>query len=120
MGIGITSEHRELAEAVRGWVARTVPPEEVRKLLDSPPRTGVRPPWWDALVAQGLLAPHLEGGTLLDLAVVVEEAAQAALPGRTWPVRSPPPSSRTPAPANWRRRSPTAAGSEPWPWGPAA
>ncbi|WP_328970645.1 acyl-CoA dehydrogenase [Streptomyces sp. NBC_00239] len=81
MGIGITSEHRELAEAVRGWVARTVPPEEVRKLLDSPPRTGVRPPWWDALVAQGLLAPHLEGGTLLDLAVVVEEAAQAALPG---------------------------------------
>ncbi|MGG8405626.1 acyl-CoA dehydrogenase family protein, partial [Streptomyces sp. 12297] len=81
MGIGITSEHRELAEAVRGWVARTVPPEEVRKLLDSPPRTGVRPPWWDALAAQGLLAPHLEGGTLLDLAVVVEEAAQAALPG---------------------------------------
>ncbi|QES50362.1 acyl-CoA dehydrogenase [Streptomyces venezuelae] len=81
MGIGITAEQQELAEAVRGWVARAVPPEEVRKLLDSPPRTGVRPAWWDAMAAQGLLAPHLEGGTLLDLAVVVEQAARGALPG---------------------------------------
>ncbi|UQX00960.1 acyl-CoA dehydrogenase [Streptomyces sp. RerS4] len=81
MGIGITQEQRELAEAVRGWVARTVPPEEVRKLLDGPPRTGVRPAYWDGLAAAGLLEPHLEGGTLLDLAVVVEEAARGALPG---------------------------------------
>ncbi|MCY0918610.1 MULTISPECIES: acyl-CoA dehydrogenase [unclassified Streptomyces] len=81
MGIGITREHKELAEAVRGWAARTVPPEEVRKLLDGPPRTGVRPAYWDALAASGLLAPHLEGGSLLDLAVAVEEAARAALPG---------------------------------------
>ncbi|MEV6574521.1 acyl-CoA dehydrogenase family protein [Streptomyces sp. NPDC051577] len=81
MGIGITREQQELAEAVRGWAARTVPPEEVRKLLDGPPRTGVRPAYWDALAAAGLLAPHLEGGTLLDLAVAVEEAARAALPG---------------------------------------
>ncbi|MFG2296509.1 acyl-CoA dehydrogenase [Streptomyces sp. NPDC048603] len=85
MGIGITQEHRELAGAVRGWVARAVPPEDVRKLLDGPPQagglTGGRPPWWDGLAAQGLLAPHLEGGTLLDLAVVVEEAARGALPG---------------------------------------
>ncbi|MFJ6795571.1 acyl-CoA dehydrogenase [Streptomyces sp. NPDC091268] len=81
MGIGITQEQRELAEAVRGWVARVVPPEEVRKLLDAPPRTGVRPAYWDALAASGLLAPHLEGGSLLDLAVVLEEAGRAALPG---------------------------------------
>ncbi|MEU8778613.1 acyl-CoA dehydrogenase family protein [Streptomyces sp. NPDC048606] len=81
MGIGITQEQRELAEAVRGWVARTVPPEEVRGLLDGPPRAGARPAWWDALAAAGLLEPHLEGGTLLDLAVVVEEAARGALPG---------------------------------------
>ncbi|MEU9036560.1 acyl-CoA dehydrogenase family protein [Streptomyces sp. NPDC048352] len=81
MGIGITQEQRELAEAVRGWVARTVPPEEVRKLLDAPPRTGARPGYWDGLVESGLAVPHLEGGTLLDLAVVVEEAARAALPG---------------------------------------
>lgn len=81
MGIGITQEQRELADAVRGWVARAVPPEEVRKLLDSPPGAGARPGYWDGLAAAGLLAPHLEGGTLLDLAVVVEEAARAALPG---------------------------------------
>ncbi|MGW0898079.1 acyl-CoA dehydrogenase [Streptomyces goshikiensis] len=81
MGIGITQEQRELADAVRGWVARTVPPEEVRKLLDTPPLTGARPAYWDALTASGLLTPHLDGGTLLDLAVVVEEAARAALPG---------------------------------------
>ncbi|MEV0409698.1 acyl-CoA dehydrogenase family protein [Streptomyces sp. NPDC050448] len=85
MGIGITGEQRELAEAVRGWVARAVPPEEVRKLLDSPPQTGARPSWWDALAESGLLEPHLEGGTLLDLAVVVEEAARAALPGAFLP-----------------------------------
>ncbi|MEU9720930.1 acyl-CoA dehydrogenase family protein [Streptomyces sp. NPDC047976] len=81
MGIGITQEQRELADAVRGWVARAVPPEEVRKLLDAPPQAGARPGYWDGLAASGLLAPHLEGGTLLDLAVVVEEAARAALPG---------------------------------------
>ncbi|GLX23359.1 acyl-CoA dehydrogenase [Streptomyces lavendulae subsp. lavendulae] len=81
MGIGITQEQRELADAVRGWVARVVPPEEVRKLLDAPPQAGTRPGYWDGLAASGLLAPHLEGGTLLDLAVVVEEAARAALPG---------------------------------------
>lgn len=85
MGIAITPEQRELAEAVHGWIARAVPPEEVRKLLDAP-GTG-SPPFWDALAAQGLLAVHLPeeygggGGDLLDLAVVVEEAARAALPG---------------------------------------
>ncbi|MER5398641.1 acyl-CoA dehydrogenase [Streptomyces sp. NPDC002599] len=85
MGIAVTPEQRELAEAVRGWIARAVPPEEVRKLLDAP--GGGRPPFWDALAAQGLLAVHLSevygggGGDLADLAVVVEEAARAALPG---------------------------------------
>lgn len=85
MGIGITQEQRELAEAVRGWVARAVPPEEVRKLLDTPPQTGARPAYWDAMAAQGLLEPHRDGGTLLDLAVVVEEAARGALPGAYLP-----------------------------------
>ncbi|WP_151481909.1 acyl-CoA dehydrogenase [Streptomyces albicerus] len=87
MGIGITREQRDLAESVRGWIARTVPPEEARKLLDAPGGQGGRPPYWDALAAQGLLGMHLPeacgggGGTLLDLAVVLEEAARAALPG---------------------------------------
>ncbi|MGW0970438.1 acyl-CoA dehydrogenase [Streptomyces sp. NPDC002516] len=85
MGIAVTPEQRELAEAVRGWIARAVPAGEVRKLLDSP--GAGRPPFWDALAAQGLLAVHLPedlgggGGDLVDLAVVVEEAARAALPG---------------------------------------
>ncbi|MFF4579366.1 acyl-CoA dehydrogenase [Streptomyces sp. NPDC001373] len=85
MGIGITQEQRELADAVRGWAARAVPGEAVRKVLDAPPRAGVRPDYWDAMCAQGLMTPHLEGGTLLDLAVVVEEAARAALPGAFLP-----------------------------------
>ncbi|MFZ3469925.1 acyl-CoA dehydrogenase [Streptomyces sp. 4.24] len=85
MGIGITQEQRELAAAVRGWVARAVPPEEVRKLLDTPPQTGARPAYWDALASSGLLEPHLDGGTLLDLAVAVEEAARGALPGAYLP-----------------------------------
>lgn len=89
MGIGITEEHRELAQAVRGWLARAVPPGEIRKLLDAdaPTATGARPEYWDGLAEQGLLGIHLPeeygggGGGLLDLAVVLEEAGRAALPG---------------------------------------
>ncbi|MFG2761852.1 acyl-CoA dehydrogenase [Streptomyces rubiginosohelvolus] len=88
-GIGITEEHRALAHSVRGWLARAAPPGEVRELLDagSPAAPGVRPAHWKALVAQGLTGVHLPevygggGGGLLDLAVVLEEAAYASLPG---------------------------------------
>ncbi|MFD5691167.1 acyl-CoA dehydrogenase [Streptomyces rubiginosohelvolus] len=88
-GIGITEEHRALAHSVRGWLARAAPPGEVRGLLDagSPAAPGVRPAHWKALVAQGLTGIHLPeaygggGGGLLDLAVVLEEAAYASLPG---------------------------------------
>ncbi|MEV5582197.1 acyl-CoA dehydrogenase [Streptomyces parvus] len=88
-GIGITEEHRALAHSVRGWLARAAPPGEVRKLLDAhgPAATGVRPAHWKALAAQGLTGIHLPeaygggGGDLLDLAVVLEEAAYGSLPG---------------------------------------
>ncbi|MFI1201561.1 acyl-CoA dehydrogenase [Streptomyces sp. NPDC020883] len=86
-GIGITRDHRDLAAAARGWVARAVPPEDVRKLLDAPPARTGRPAHWDGLAAQGLLGLHLPeadgggGGDLLDLAVVLEEFGRAALPG---------------------------------------
>lgn len=87
MGIGITEEHRALAQAVRGWLARAVPPGAVRALLDTDTPAGARPAHWDGLAGQGLLSIHLpeadggSGGGLLDLAVVLEEAARAALPG---------------------------------------
>lgn len=87
MGIGITQEQRELAAAVRGWIARAVPPEEIRKLLDAPSAPGGRPAHWEGLAEQGLLAVHLPeecgggGGDLVDLAVALEEAGRAALPG---------------------------------------
>lgn len=88
-GIGITEEHRALAHSVRGWLARAAPPGEVRELLDagSPAVPGARPAHWKALAGQGLTGVHLPqaygggGGALLDLAVVLEEAAYASLPG---------------------------------------
>ncbi|MFD7381666.1 acyl-CoA dehydrogenase [Streptomyces anulatus] len=88
-GIGITEEHRALAHSVRGLLARVAPPGDVRELLDteSPAVPGVRPAHGKALAAQGLTGIHLPeaygggGGGLLDLAVVLEEAAHASLPG---------------------------------------
>lgn len=86
MGIGITQEQRELAESVRGWAARAAPPEELRKHLEAPPGQG-RPAYWNGLAEQGLCGLHLPeaagggGGTLLDLAVVLEETGRAVLPG---------------------------------------
>ncbi|MFF0505960.1 acyl-CoA dehydrogenase [Streptomyces fimicarius] len=88
-GIGITEEHRALAHSVRGWLARAAPPGEVRELLDAhgPAAPGARPAHWKALAAQGLTGIHLPeaygggGGDLLDLAVVLEEAAYGSLPG---------------------------------------
>ncbi|MDI9888676.1 acyl-CoA dehydrogenase [Streptomyces sp. HNM0645] len=85
--IAITHEQRALADSVRRWLARAVPPEAVRELLDAPGAGGGRPAYWDGAAEQGLLGVHLPeaygggGGTLLDLAVVLEETGRAALPG---------------------------------------
>ncbi|MGV9314408.1 acyl-CoA dehydrogenase [Streptomyces sp. NPDC003691] len=89
MGIGITREHQELARSVRNWLARAVPPEEIRKALDAPlpEHQPGRPAYWDGAAAQGLLGIHLPeehgggGGTLLDLAVALEETGAGLLPG---------------------------------------
>ncbi|WP_405781179.1 acyl-CoA dehydrogenase [Streptomyces sp. NBC_00859] len=87
MGIGITQEHRELADAVRGLLAREAPPGKVRELLDAPPGSVGRPAHWTALAGQGLLGAHLPeaygggGGGLPEQAVILEEAGRAALPG---------------------------------------
>ncbi|NUR64058.1 MAG: acyl-CoA dehydrogenase [Catenulispora sp.] len=83
--IGITSDHRDLAESVRRWLARAVPPSLVRTALDA--ETEARPAFWADLAKQGLLANHLPeafGGAdagLLTLAVALEEAGRAGMPG---------------------------------------
>jgi alkylation response protein AidB-like acyl-CoA dehydrogenase len=87
MGIAITHEQRELARSVRGWLTRAVPREEVRRHLDDPALAATRPAHWAGAAAQGLLGVHLPeeygggGGDLVDLAVVLEEAGRALLPG---------------------------------------
>ncbi|HEY9373431.1 acyl-CoA dehydrogenase family protein, partial [Streptomyces sp.] len=87
MGIAITHEQRELASAVRGLLGRVAPGEEVRKHLDVPGTATVRPGYWEVFAEQGLLGVHLPevygggGGGLVDLAVVLEEAGRAVLPG---------------------------------------
>ncbi|MET9351074.1 acyl-CoA dehydrogenase [Streptomyces termitum] len=87
MGIAITHEQRDLARSVRAWLARAAPPEEIRRWLDAPEVPTGRPAHWDGAAAQGLLGIHVPeecgggGGGIGDLAVVVEEAARALLPG---------------------------------------
>ena len=83
--IGITSEHRDLAEAVRGWLARAVPPAAVRAALDAEQEE--RPGFWADLGKQGLIGDHFAqdfggaGAGLLTLAVTLEEMGRAATPG---------------------------------------
>ncbi|NUR31950.1 MAG: acyl-CoA/acyl-ACP dehydrogenase, partial [Catenulispora sp.] len=83
--LGITSEHRDFAESVRGWLARAVPPAVVRAALDAEQEE--RPAFWGELAGQGLLANHLPeafggaGAELLTLAVALEETGRAAVPG---------------------------------------
>ncbi|WP_101524686.1 acyl-CoA dehydrogenase [Nocardioides houyundeii] len=86
MPIPITDEHHELAAATRGFAERHAPTAWTRSAFE-PLAGGGRPAFWEALVAQGLHAIHLDedaggqGGTVLDLAVVVEQAGHSLLPG---------------------------------------
>jgi alkylation response protein AidB-like acyl-CoA dehydrogenase len=75
-------EQLELARVVRELLARECPPAAVRRAW-----TGEAVPAWDALAAAGVVgmtAPERFGGAganELDLALVLEEAGRAALPG---------------------------------------
>jgi alkylation response protein AidB-like acyl-CoA dehydrogenase len=86
MALAITNEQRELADAVGRFVARHAPMEKTRAALQSI-AAGELPPWWEELTAHGFHAVHLpessggQGGTLADLACVIETAAAAFLPG---------------------------------------
>ncbi len=86
MPLAITSEQEDLAEAVARFAARHAPVEKTRAALDSI-AAGELPTWWEDFTANGFHAVHLpeavggQGGTLTDLACVVETAAAALLPG---------------------------------------
>jgi alkylation response protein AidB-like acyl-CoA dehydrogenase len=86
MVLAITTEQEHLADAVSQFAARHAPIDKTRAALDSL-AAGELPPWWEEFTAHGFHAVHLpevaggQGGTLVDLACVIEAAAAALLPG---------------------------------------
>jgi alkylation response protein AidB-like acyl-CoA dehydrogenase len=93
MPIPITDDHRELAHSMRRFAERHASTAWTRDAFGAL-AAGGRPEFWDALTGQGLHAIHLEeavggqGGTVFDLAVVVEAAGHALLPGPLTPTVS--------------------------------
>jgi alkylation response protein AidB-like acyl-CoA dehydrogenase len=89
MALGLTSEHLDLAAAVRGWAQRHVPAEVVRAAANGPDcGTEVyHRQFGPALAEQGLLGLHLpeadggQGYGLPELAVAAEELGRSLLPG---------------------------------------
>src|SRR5262245_23735763 len=79
MPIGISEEHEHLREAVRRFVDARITPSVVRAALDAPSED--RPPFWDALSEPGWLTLHVDGASLVEQAVVIEELGRAAAPG---------------------------------------
>ncbi|MFF0545930.1 acyl-CoA dehydrogenase [Nocardia thailandica] len=77
LGLGVGEDHRALADAVGGFVERTVTAEIVRAAVESG-ATDKPVPYWDALVEQDLLGLHIgedrggQGAGLLTLAVALE------------------------------------------------
>ncbi|BBY64079.1 acyl-CoA dehydrogenase [Mycolicibacterium helvum] len=86
IGTAITIEQEQLAEAVSQFAARHAPIDKTRAALDSI-AAGELPTWWEEFTANGFHAVHLpeaaggQGGTLADMACVIEAAAAALLPG---------------------------------------
>nr|BFE81457.1 hypothetical protein GCM10020093_040580 [Planobispora longispora] len=80
MGIGITEEHRALADSVRGFAARNIAPRGME-----------HEPFRAAMAAQGLFGLHLpeehggQGGGLTELAVALEALGERCAPGSFLP-----------------------------------
>src|SRR6516225_11253065 len=93
MTLGLTEEHLQLAEAVRGWAQRHCPADVVRAAAESPDSgaalylESLAP----GLAGQGVLGLHLpdedggQGYGLPELAVAVEELGRALVPGAFLP-----------------------------------
>ncbi|MGW5454091.1 acyl-CoA dehydrogenase [Nocardia sp. NPDC003979] len=76
LGVGVSEDHLALADAVSGFVERTITSETVRAAVES--TDAGKLPYWDAIVAQDLLSLHIaedlggQGAGLLTLAVALE------------------------------------------------
>ncbi|MCA2208848.1 acyl-CoA dehydrogenase [Nocardia rosealba] len=76
LGVGVSEDHLALADAVSGFVERTITSETVRAAVES--TDAGKLPYWDSLVAQDLLSLHIaedlggQGAGLLTLAVALE------------------------------------------------
>jgi alkylation response protein AidB-like acyl-CoA dehydrogenase len=88
--IALTSDQQDLAEAVAGFTARHAAlARRARRLHEI--AAGQPQPSWQALVGQGLHAIHLpewaggDGAGLVELAVVLEQAAFGLFPGPLLP-----------------------------------
>ena len=90
MTIALTSDQKDLAEAVAGFTARHAALAATRGVLDEI-AAGQPQPSWQALVGQRLHAIHLpewaggDGAGLTELAVVLEQAAFGLFPGPLLP-----------------------------------
>ncbi len=86
LGLGLTEEHVDLAQAVADLADRVITTEAVRKDIDAPNAVKL-PAFWSALVDNELLGLHVaeehggSGGGLLTLAVALEALGQHAAPG---------------------------------------
>ncbi|ORA32657.1 acyl-CoA dehydrogenase [Mycobacterium aquaticum] len=89
MPIAITSEHTDLADSVRSFVARVAPSEVLHEALDADWVNPIPnpPPFWKAAAEQGLQGVHLsefvggQGFGILELAIVLAEFGYGAVPG---------------------------------------
>jgi alkylation response protein AidB-like acyl-CoA dehydrogenase len=87
MPIGIGEDHEELRRTARRWLESYCPSSVARASLDVEVGVDELPGFWGALGEQGWIGlpiPEEHGGQgfgLLELAVVLEEFARAAVPG---------------------------------------
>src|SRR5882757_6864267 len=85
MPIAITSEHNDLADSARSFVARVAPSEVLHEALETP--IANPPTYWRAAAEQGLQGLHLsesvggQGFGILELAIVLAEFGYGAVPG---------------------------------------
>jgi 3-oxochol-4-en-24-oyl-CoA dehydrogenase len=86
MALAITAEQEQLVDAVSRFATRHAPIDATRAAFGSI-AAGELPSWWSEFVVHGFHAVHLpvdiggQGGSLVDMACVVEAAAAALLPG---------------------------------------